>query len=77
MVLSRINDNIDYSEKKYADPEDTNFEASLYQIIVKDTEIIIALGDIKYKYRDLEYIKSNYFLYEVPLGNNNIKSHHH
>ena len=50
MVLSRINDNIDYSEKKYVDPEDTNFEASLYEIIVKEIKIIIALGDIKYTY---------------------------
>ena len=63
MVLSRINDKIDYSEKKYVDPEDTNFEASMYQIIVKDTEIIIALGDIKYTYSTDGILYSNIIYY--------------
>jgi predicted NAD-dependent protein-ADP-ribosyltransferase YbiA (DUF1768 family) len=52
MVLSRIKDKINYSEDRIIDNDDKGFNASLYKIEIKDLEITIALGDIKYKYID-------------------------
>ena len=52
MVLSRINDKINYPEHKSIDKEDKGFNATQYRIEVKDIIITIALGDTKYKYID-------------------------
>ena len=52
MVLSRINDKINYTEQKSIDKEDKGFNATQYRIEVKDIIITIALGDTKYKYID-------------------------
>jgi len=52
MVLSRINDKINYIEEHSIDKEDKGFNASLYKIEVKELEPIIAMGDIKYKFID-------------------------
>lgn len=47
MVLSKINNKVSYKELKQIDPSDINKEAELYQIIAKDVDIIIALGNAK------------------------------
>ena len=47
MVLSKINDKVSYKELKKLDPTDINKESELYQIIAKDVDIIIALGNAK------------------------------
>ena len=52
MVLSRINDKINYPEHKSIDKEDKGFNATQYRIDVKDIVITIALGDTKYKHID-------------------------
>ena len=52
MVLSRINDKINYTEQKSIDKEDKGYNATQYRIEVKDIVITIALGDTKYKYID-------------------------
>ena len=52
MVLSRINDKINYTEQKSIEKEDKGFNATQYRIEVKDIIITIALGDTKYKYID-------------------------
>lgn len=47
MVLSKINSDISYPEIKSVDPSDLKQEANLYQVDVKDVEIIIAVGNAK------------------------------
>ena len=47
MVLSKINNKVSYKELKKLDPTDINKEAELYQIVAKDIDIIIALGNAK------------------------------
>ena len=47
MVLSKINTSVSYPELKSVDMEDLKKESNLYQITVKDLNIIIALGSAK------------------------------
>ena len=47
MVLSKINNKVSYKELKKLDPSDINKEAELFQIVAKDVDIIIALGNAK------------------------------
>ena len=42
MVLSRLNEDINYPDIKSVDKEDINYESSLYQIDIDDIIIIIA-----------------------------------
>ena len=48
MVLSKINNKVSYKEIKKLDPSDINKESELYQIVAKDVDIIIALGNAKH-----------------------------
>ena len=48
MVLSKINDKISYKELKKVNEDDINKESELYQIVVNDIDIIIALGNAKH-----------------------------
>ena len=43
---------INYPEIKILDPEDKNFDASMYAITVLGKDIIIALGQAKYTFVD-------------------------
>ena len=43
---------INYPEIKILDPEDKNFDASMYEIMVLGKDIIIALGQAKYTFID-------------------------
>jgi predicted NAD-dependent protein-ADP-ribosyltransferase YbiA (DUF1768 family)/predicted glycoside hydrolase/deacetylase ChbG (UPF0249 family) len=52
MVLSKINSDISYPELKSVEPSDLKQESNLYQIDVKDTEIIIAVGNPKNTFED-------------------------
>ena len=47
MVLSKLSNDISYPELKSVDPDDLKKEANLYQIEVKDVDIIIAVGNAK------------------------------
>ena len=47
MVLSKINNNVSYPELKSVDAGDLKMEANLYQIEVRDIDIIIAVGNSK------------------------------
>ena len=47
MVLSKINSDVSYPELKSVDSGDLKTEASLYQIEIKDVDVIIAVGNAK------------------------------
>ena len=50
MVLSRLNNTIDYPDIRKVDEEDVGFNSALYSMDVYDTDIIIALGNIRYSF---------------------------
>ena len=47
MVLSKINNNVSYPELKSVDTGDLKMEANLYQIEIRDIDVIIAVGNSK------------------------------
>lgn len=57
MVKSKIDDSISYTEYKQIDPEDKNYEASLYETILLGVNVLIALGKPKYTFisKNIEY----------------------
>ena len=52
MVLSKLNNDISYHELKSVDPNDSKLEANLYQLEIKDVDVVIALGNIKNTFED-------------------------
>ena len=50
MVLSRLNNTIDYPDIRKVDEEDVGFNSALYSMDVYDIDIIIALGNIRYSF---------------------------
>ena len=67
MVLSKLDKTISYPELKSVDLDDFKKEASLYEITVKDIEIIIAVGNEKKTFEDKNVV---YFpIYLVKTNN--------
>ena len=52
MVVSNINENISYTEIKTIDENDKGRDVTMFQINIFTIPVIIALGEIKYKYVD-------------------------
>lgn len=52
MVLSKLNSNVSYPELKSVDSNDFKTEANLYQLEIKEIDIIIAIGNSKNTYED-------------------------
>jgi len=52
MVKSKLDDDIEYSEQKNINKDDVNYDATMYEIVLKKHRVIIALGKPKYTYID-------------------------
>lgn len=56
MVLSRINDNVNYPELKRVDKEDINKKTNLYETNIKDVDILIAIGSPQNNFQEEDNI---------------------
>lgn len=66
MVKSLLNNKVSYPEKKNLFDEDKNFDASLYEIELLGSQVVIALGQAKYDFVD--YRLTYYPIYLVKDG---------
>jgi len=69
MVLSKLNSEVSYHELKSVDPGDLKMEANLYQLEIKDIDIIIAVGNSKNTYEDKNIL---YFPIYLVKHNNKV-----
>lgn len=69
MVLSKLDSDVSYPELKGVDSGDLKMEANLYQLEVKDIDIIVAVGNAKNTYEDKNIL---YFPIYLVKHNNKV-----
>lgn len=69
MVLSKLDSDVSYPELKTVDSGDFKTEASLYQIELKDVDVIIAIGNVKNTYEEKNIL---YFPIYLVKHNNKV-----
>ena len=62
MVVSNINSDVSYPERKTIDEDDKGQDVSMFQIKLFDIDVVIALGNVKYNFANQKVLYSPVYI---------------